>query len=265
MLRSRSRPRPSAREHGVGTSALPERGRGLSHEERQKLLAENLPGVRWIARRIHLRLPPHVPFDDLVHSGVLGLMDALDKFDPQKNVPLKSYAQFRIRGAILDSLRQLDWSPRHLRRVARRIEKVREELIHKLGRLPSELEIAADMGVPLDEFQGIVAELDGLPVGAQLAESDADHVGGAPELRTTEEDPFHLCLRAEMIAILDEAIGTLDHQARQAVALYYFEERTMKEVGTLLNICESRVSQIVTAATAQLRACLRRRLDGKQD
>jgi RNA polymerase sigma factor (sigma-70 family) len=110
-----------------------------------------------------------------------------------------------------------------------------------------------------------VAELDGLPVGAQLAESDADHVGGAPELRTTEEDPFHLCLRAEMIAILDEEIATLDHQARQAVALYYLEERTMKEVGIVLNICESRVSQIVTAATTQLRTCLRTRLNRKQN
>lgn len=192
-------------------------------------------------------------------------MDALDKFDPQRNVPLKSYAQFRIRGAILDSLRQLDWSPRDLRRKARQIEKAREELIHKLGRPPSEPEIAADMRLPLDEFQEIVAELDGLRVEAQLVEPDADHVGVHSELRTTEEDPFHLCFRAEMTAMLDEALGTLDSQARQAVALYYFEERTMKEVGCVLNICESRVSQIVTAATTQLRTCLRGRLHRKHN
>ena len=90
-------------------------------DERQRLLLENLPEVRYIARRVHDRLPAHVPFDDLIHAGILGLIDAVDKFDASKNVQLKSYARFRIRGAILDSLRQMDWSPRNLRRQARRI------------------------------------------------------------------------------------------------------------------------------------------------
>src|SRR5436190_15703592 len=100
----------------------------LTADERQRLLAENLSEVRYIARRIHDRLPPHVSFDDLVHSGILGLIDAVDKFDPAKNVQLKSYARFRIRGAILDSLRQMDWGPRHLRRQARQIEEAAREL-----------------------------------------------------------------------------------------------------------------------------------------
>src|SRR5215475_12894805 len=113
--------------------------------ERNRLLEENLPEVRYIARRIHDRLPSHVSFEDLVHAGILGLIDAVDKFDPSKNVQLKSYARFRIRGAILDSLRQLDWSPRHLRRQARRIEEANRQLSAELGHSPSETELAAHL------------------------------------------------------------------------------------------------------------------------
>src|SRR6266481_1199171 len=113
----------------------------LDSEERERLLIENLPEVRYIARRIHDRLPSHVSFDDLVHAGILGLIDAVDKFDPSKNVQLKSYAQFRIRGAILDSLRELDWSPRNLRRQARRIEEVHQEMKLRLGRAATEPEL----------------------------------------------------------------------------------------------------------------------------
>src|SRR5262249_59882825 len=109
--------------------------------ERERLLHENLPEVRYIARRIHDRLPSHVPFDDVVHAGILGLIDAVDKFDPTRNVQLKSYARFRIRGAILDSLRQMDWSPRNLRRQARRIEEATRELAAELGHAPAESEI----------------------------------------------------------------------------------------------------------------------------
>jgi RNA polymerase sigma factor for flagellar operon FliA len=111
---------------------------GPDPAERERLLTENLPEVRYIARRIHDRLPSHVQFDDLLHAGILGLIDAVDKFDPRKNVLLKSYARFRIRGAILDSLRQLDWSPRNLRRQARRIEEAHRELAAVLGHAPTE-------------------------------------------------------------------------------------------------------------------------------
>jgi RNA polymerase sigma factor for flagellar operon FliA len=121
--------------------------------ERQRLLTENLQEVRYIARRIHDRLPSHVPFDDLVHAGILGLIDAVDRFDPGKNVQLKSYARFRIRGAILDSLRQMDWSPRNLRRQARRIEEAVRELSAELGRAPSEPEIAPRLGLRVEDFQ----------------------------------------------------------------------------------------------------------------
>jgi RNA polymerase sigma factor FliA len=230
--------------------------------ERQRLLNENLPEVRYIARRIHDRLPSHVPFEDLVHAGIIGLIDAVDKFDPQKNVQLKSYARFRIRGAILDSLRQMDWSPRNLRRQARRVEEANRELAAELGRAPSEPELAARIGLSLSEFQQLLGELRGLDLGSLQAQAEDNGGEDASVAVATrlDEDPFQLTLRTEMRALLTEAIEELDAKERQVLGLYYLEELTMKEVGVLLDIGESRVSQIHTAALIRLRSRLHGRL-----
>src|SRR5208337_4617663 len=142
--------------------------------EREQLLLEQLPQVRYIARRIHERLPRHVPFEDLVHAGVVGLIDALNKFDLSKQVQFSSYAKFRIRGAILDSLRELDWSPRELRRKGRIVDSTYAELSGKLGRAPDENEIAKEMGIGLQELQSLLAELDGLELGSLRIESSRD-------------------------------------------------------------------------------------------
>lgn len=234
----------------------------LDSAERQRLLNESLPEVRYIARRIHDRLPSHVPFEDLVHAGIIGLIDAVDKFDPRKNVQLKSYARFRIRGAILDGLRQMDWSPRKLRRQARGIEEATRELAAELGRAPSEPELAARMGLRLEEFQQLLGELRGLDLGslqAQSEESGGEDTAAAVAIRP-EEDPFQITLRAEMRTLLTQAIDELDEKERQVLGLYYLEELTMKEVGVLLGIGESRVSQIHTAALIRLRSRLHGRL-----
>src|SRR5271170_6112931 len=142
-----------------------------NEEERERLLMEQLPQVRYIARRIHERLPRHVPFEDLVHAGVVGLIDALNKFDLSKQVQFSSYAKFRIRGAILDSLRELDWSPRELRRKGRLVDSTYSDLSGKLGRAPTENEIAPEMGIELHELQSLLAELDGLELGSLRVES----------------------------------------------------------------------------------------------
>jgi RNA polymerase sigma factor for flagellar operon FliA len=230
--------------------------------ERERLLTENLPEVRYIARRIHDRLPSHVQFDDLVHAGILGLIDAVDKFDPGKNVQLKSYARFRIRGAILDSLRQLDWSPRNLRRQARRIEEAHRELAALLGHAPSEPEIASHLGLELEEFQHLLGELRGLDLGSlqgHFDENSGDDQLSGVAVRP-EEDPFNVTLRSEMRTLLAQAIDELEKNERQVLALYYLEELTMKEVGLIMNVGESRVSQIHTAALIRLRARLRERV-----
>jgi RNA polymerase sigma factor for flagellar operon FliA len=228
-------------------------------DERDRMLLEQLPQVRYIARRIHERLPKHVPLDDLVHAGVLGLMDALNKYDRAKQVQFASYAKFRIRGAILDSLRELDWSPRELRRKARRIDEVYARLSTELGRTPTEPELASELGMQLHEFQLLVGELDGLEIGSLRIESPRDgHEEDLCEFlpNAPEDTPFFLCLRSEMKQLLSTAINELGEKERQVLALYYFEELTMKEVGMAMGVGESRVSQIHSLAVIRLRARL---------
>jgi RNA polymerase sigma factor for flagellar operon FliA len=239
------------------SSNLEPRTTSLDSVERQRLLHENLSEVRYMARRIHNRLPSYVPFDDLVHAGILGLIDAVDKFNPSKNVPLKSYAGFRIRGAILDSLRQMDWSPRNLRRQARRIDVCRRELAAKLGRAPSEPEVAVRMGLGLQELQRLLGDLRGLDLSSlqQSRESDGEDLPTAVATRP-EEDPFQITLRSEMRALVTQAVQELDAKERRVLGLYYLKELTMKQVGAILEIGESRVSQIHTAALIQLRSRL---------
>lgn len=238
-----------------------------SEEERERLLMEQLPQVRYIARRVHERLPRHVPLEDLVHAGVLGLIDALHKFDHSKHVQFGSYAKFRIRGAILDSLREMDWSPRDLRRKARRLEEAHNKLRSQLGRNPSEPELAAELGMDLRGLQVLLAEIDGLEVGSLRIASS--HDGKEEDLceylpDDPEETPLLLCLRSEMKDLLAKAIAELPEKERQVLALYYFEELTMKEVGAVLGVGESRVSQIHSMAVVRLRARLNEMTQGRQ-
>jgi RNA polymerase sigma factor FliA len=228
-------------------------------EERERLLTEQLPQVRYIARRIHERLPRHVLLEDLVHAGVVGLIDALQKYDTGKKVQFSSYAKFRIRGAILDCLREMDWSPRDLRRKARRLEEAHHQLRSSLGRNPSEPELAAEVGMDLRGLQLLLGEISGLEVGSLRVESSRD--GQEEDLcqylpDDSEETPLFLCLRSEMKQQLARAIAELPEKERQVLALYYYEELTMKEVGTILGIGESRVSQIHSMAVIRMRARL---------
>jgi len=233
--------------------------RGLDPEERERLLLEHLPQVRYLARRIHDRLPAQVPLEDLIHAGVVGLIDAVDKFDPSKNVPLKSYAKFRIRGAIVDSLREMDWSPRRLRREARRIEEAHRVLKARLGRVPGEPELAAEMGMTLPQFQHLLGELRGLDLGSLQAEStDSKSEKDAIGYRTNvaEKNPFTQCLQGEMKSLIATALEDLNEKEKQVLTLYYLEELTMKEVGAVVGVKESRVSQIHSVALIRLRARL---------
>ena len=228
-------------------------------EDRERILLEQLPQVRYIARRIHERLPRHVPLEDLIHAGVIGLMDALNKYDRAKHVQFASYAKFRIRGAILDSLRELDWSPRELRRKARRIDEVYSRLSFELGRTPGEPELASALGMELRELQLLLGELDGLEVGSLHIESSRD--GKEEDLseylpNAPEDTPFFLCVHSEMKQLLTQVVAELPEKERQVLALYYYEELTMKEVGSVMGIGESRVSQIHTMAMIRLRARL---------
>jgi RNA polymerase sigma factor for flagellar operon FliA len=223
--------------------------------QRERVIIEQLPHVRYIARRIHARVPPHVLLEDLVHAGILGLLEAVNKYDRNKNVELRHYAAFRIRGAILDSLRAVDWGTRGLRRKARQIECAVSHCTVRFGRDPTESEIAAELGVTLDVLQHLLGDLRALDlvslqaVGNQDGLSDdvlADRAGA-------DNDPFCQTLQSEMIVLIAKAVGELPRQERQVLALYHYQELTMKEVGALMGIGESRVSQLYSKAMLSLR------------
>jgi len=227
--------------------------------EEERVLLEHLPVVRFLARRIHERLPQHVDIEDLVSAGIVGLMDAFSKFDPEKKVQFRSYAQFRIRGAILDSLRTLDWSPRELRRKGRAVEETIRTLTQRMGRAPVEPEVAAEMGVSLEEYQTLLGDLKGLEIGTLHVERSED--SGEEELAyipgRPDEDPLFRCLRGEMVDRLADAITRLPDRERLVMTLYYYEEMTMREIGLALSVVESRVSQIHASAVVHLRSSLR--------
>jgi RNA polymerase sigma factor for flagellar operon FliA len=242
---------------GIAAGAL-RAAAAMTAEERDALLIEHLPTVRYVARRIHERLPAHVEFDDLMSAGVVGLIDAFGKFDHSKQVQFKSYAQFRIRGAILDSLRSLDWSPRDLRRKGRAVEEAIRTQTQRLGRAPVEPEIAVEMKISLTEFQTLLGNLKGLEVGSLHAERSEDsgdeelsYLPGAPD-----EDPLFRCLQGEIKQLLADAIDDLPEKERLVLTLYYFEELTMKEIGLTLGVVESRVSQIHSSAVVRLRSAM---------
>ena len=236
-------------------------------DEREQMMLEEIPAVRWIARRIHERLPQHVDLEDLVSAGTLGLIDAFRKFDPAKKVQFRSYAQFRIRGAILDSLRTLDWSPRDLRRKGRAVEEAIRHLTAQCGRAPSEAEVAREMGLELEDYQQLLGQLKGLEIGTLHTERSED--SGEEELayipNRPEDDPLFRCLRGELRERLTTAIDQLPERERLVITLYYYEEMTMKEIGLVLGVVESRVSQIHSSAVLHLRAKLTEFGPGKKE
>jgi RNA polymerase sigma factor for flagellar operon FliA len=186
-------------------------------------------------------------------------MDAFAKFDPTKKVQFRSYAQFRIRGAILDSLRTLDWSPRELRRKGRAVEEAIRVMTARLGRAPGENEVAAEMEMGLDDYQQLLGDLKGLEIGTlhverneNSGEEELAYVPGKPE-----DDPLFHCLRGELEERLTDAIQNLPDRERLVMTLYYYEEMTMREIGLALGVVESRVSQVHASAVVHLRAALR--------
>ena len=249
------------KRRGAGGSGYPPgTGSGpMLSGEQERVLLEHLPIVRFLARRIHERLPQHVDIEDLVSAGVVGLMDAFSKFDPDKKVQFRSYAQFRIRGAILDSLRTLDWSPRELRRKGRAVEEAIRVLTARSGQAPGESEVAAEMGLALDDYQQLLGDLKGLEIGTLHMERNEDsgeeelaYVPGRPD-----EDPLFRCLRGELEERLSDAIANLPDRERLVMTLYYYEEMTMREIGLALGVVESRVSQVHASAVVHLRSALK--------
>lgn len=232
----------------------------LNAREREGLLLEHLPLVRYIASGIHARLPQHVAMDDLVQAGVIGLIQAIDNFDRNRKVSLKGYAQLRIRGAILDNLRDLDWSPRSLRAMARRIESVQNLLRERLGRSPEDEEVSSELGISLKEYQKLSSNIQGLDIARLSIGPFEDDVDDSLEQEVPDpkgQDPFSLYMDTERRAALVDAMTQLSDRERQVLSLYYFNELTMKEIGRTMGVGESRASQLHSAGLKSLRFCLK--------
>lgn len=225
--------------------------------ERQALIEAHLPHVRYIAERMLAKLPPSVDRDDLIGAGVLGLLDAVEKYDGLRGVQFKTYAETRIRGAILDSLRDLDWSSRSLRARAREIEIAARKIEQEHGRAAEEEEMAAALGMDLSAYQTLLSELRGLTLielDDQSEDSPGSSVWQVPD--RPDRSPLLEYERQEVREKLIVAINQLRERERQIITLYYVEELTMKETGAVLGLTESRVSQIHTQALIHLRAAL---------
>jgi RNA polymerase sigma factor for flagellar operon FliA len=229
-------------------------------DERNELVMRELPQVYYVAARIHERLPKHVEIEDLVQAGVLGLLDACRNYDSSKDAQFSTFAKFRIRGAILDSLRKLDWGSRTLRRKGREIATTVAKLESKLGRQPLEEEIANDLHMRLDELQSTMTQLDGLYLVGQQTNSSQDHAESYDLIEsaqgTEENNPFELCLEGERREELAKAVSKMSEREQLILSLYYQEELTMKEISQVVGIVVSRVSQIHAAAMVKLRASL---------
>ena len=228
----------------------------VSQQVRDQIVLDHLPLVKCIAIRVHENLPVHVDLDDLIHAGVMGLFDAVTKYDGTKNVVFHAYAKHRIKGAILDSLRQLDWASRDLRKRQKKVDATVRELSTKLGRPPSDTEVAQQLGVGMERWRRMQMEMR--TVGPVSSTPAPDQEGERSQEFAEKPDyqPDHIVEHRELQSTLARAIGTLPARYQKVVSLYYTDDMTMKEIGDVLGVNESRVSQIHKTALQKMQVAL---------
>jgi len=232
--------------------------------DRDAVILEFMPLVKYLAHRVAVKLPPHIDVGDLVNYGIIGLMDAIEKFDPSRNIKFKTYAELRVRGSIIDGLRDLDWVPRSIRKKRKELEKAHQTLEQKLGRPANDDEVANKMGLKMNDLHQLIDPVKGVSLGGFKDLSgnhnedkfDESLIGYIPD--TNSENPFQIFEKSELRDTLAESIDQLPQKERLVISLYYFEELTMKEIGIVLNITESRVSQLHTKAVFRLRGRLKK-------
>jgi len=234
----------------------------ITTENREEVIIQYSPMIKYVANRIAMRLPPHIEVDDLISVGVLGLMDAITKYDSSRGAKFKTYAEFRVRGAILDELRSMDWVPRSIRQKASKVDKVVQGLQAKLRRTPEDEEVAQEMGLSLDQFHETLNETKSIPIFSLEDLGIAKESGDQQSLLDclagkADADPQTQVRLVELKEIIAKAIDALPEKERLMVSLYYYEELTMKEIGAVLEITESRVSQIHSKAVYRLRTKLK--------
>src|SRR6201996_2817311 len=233
----------------------------LTPEVRERLILEHLPQVKLIARRIHERLPVSVSLDDLISTGVIGLIAAIDRYDASHDVKLKTYAEYKIRGAILDSLRGLDWAPRQQRKRAKLIEAAISSLEQQHHRMPAEEEIAAFLGLSIAEYQDWLSEAPGRTPGSlENAGTEEEGCDLLRYLADSDQDwPSQIVERSELERLLAEAIEKMPNLERTVLSLYYYEEMTLREIAKIVDLHESRISQLKSQAILRLRSYMQKR------
>jgi RNA polymerase sigma factor for flagellar operon FliA len=236
----------------------------ISADERERLIIEHLPQVRLIARKIHERLPDTIILEDLLSAGVVGLINAIDNFDPGQNVKLRTYAEFRIRGAILDSLRDTDWAPRMKRKLARELEEAVGKAERRLRRTPEEADIAAELGITVEAYRLRLGEVSALDIGELEFLRDEHESPVLMKYVATDEgdSPATQLERAELERLVAGCIDGIPKIERTVLGLYFHEELTLKEIGEVMGLHYSRVSQIKSQAILRLRNAIARRWPG---
>lgn len=229
-------------------------------DAREALIVEHLPLVKYLAGRMKMKAPAHVEVDDLIGWGIVGLIDAVERFEPDRDLQFTTYATYRIRGAILDQLRAMDWAPRSLRAKARQLEAARQKLLDELGRPPLEAELAEELELTRDQVFDLVSDihgayvlsLDQIVTGEDAAPGEATLGHLTRDTRTPS--PRESARREEAVERLTQAILDLPPQERHVLMLYYEEGLTLKEIGAVLDLSESRICQINRKAMRKLSA-----------
>jgi RNA polymerase sigma factor for flagellar operon FliA len=227
---------------------------------REEIIHKYMHLVKYVAGKISVNLPPHVEINDLVNEGILGLIDAIGKYDDTRGVKFETYATTRISGSILDALRAMDWVPRAVRQKSRELERCFAELENTLGRVPNEAEIARAMNLPLKDYQALLLKVRGtaiLSLEEHLPNEKGHDVALLNTLRDAGPDPTAQVEITEVHGALALAVDALSPQEQTVIKLYYFEGMTLKEIKNVLNVSESRVSQIHAQAVIRLRAKLK--------
>lgn len=236
----------------------------LDPEKRDELILNYTPLIKYIASRLASRLPAHVGDEDLINCGIIGLIDAIDKFDISKNVQFKTYAEFRIKGAMLDELRSLDWVPRSIRRKITELGRTYAELEHKLGRPANDEEVAKALNLSMADFFKLLDETKSVSFldidTLRRKPGEIDSAKDSYELTLERDDPFSEIFLGQMRDIIAEAIDNLPEKEKLTVSLYYYDELTMKEIGEVLGYTESRISQMHSKAMLRLRSKLKKEM-----
>lgn len=237
-----------------------------THESmRESMILEYLPLVKYIVEKMSIYIPPSVDKDDLIEAGIVGLIDAVDKYDPDKNCKFSTYARFRIKGAIIDELRSLDILPKSMRQKTKQIEEAYAKLENKLGRAPTDKEMADELGITESRYNRLVNELRSAFIinfddFKSLKVDDEDNDGLEALLRSEEPAPDQNVIFKEIADILSEEIENLPEKARLVLTLYYYEDMTITEIAKILGLAKSTVSEIHTKALLKLRSKIRKRL-----